>query len=321
MKMPEIQFWHYIVGSHGIKVARVHIYDWLMLFVLVAIDLILSVVEPFHRFVGEGMMTDLKYPLQQNTVPFWAVSVIAMLLPIVVFLISYLIRRDLYDLHHAILGLLFSVLITGLTTDAIKDAVGRPRPDFFWRCFPDGKGVFDPVTRGVLCTGDKAVIKEGYRSFPSGHTSWSFAGLVFFAWYLSGKIRLFDRRGHIAKLCIVFLPLLSAALIGISRVGDYRHHWQDVFAGAFLGTIVASFCYLQFFPPPYDVNGWGPHAYFQMLKDSQNRLHSSTSTNQRLQHSDVESVYTDSQHGMEMSSGNLRDTSAVLDGVDNDWRH
>lgn len=38
-------------------------------------------------------------------------------------------------------GLLFSVLITGVLTDAIKDATGRPRPDFFWRCFPDGVDV------------------------------------------------------------------------------------------------------------------------------------------------------------------------------------
>ncbi|KAH0458816.1 hypothetical protein IEQ34_011630 [Dendrobium chrysotoxum] len=37
-----------------------------------------------------------------------------------------------------------------------------------------------------------------------------------------------------AKLCIVLLPLLCAALIVISRVDDYWQHWQDVFAGGSL---------------------------------------------------------------------------------------
>eukprot|EP00268_Persea_americana_P011361 TRINITY_DN1480_c0_g3_i4.p1 TRINITY_DN1480_c0_g3~~TRINITY_DN1480_c0_g3_i4.p1 ORF type:complete len:136 (-),score=15.85 TRINITY_DN1480_c0_g3_i4:1395-1802(-) len=68
-------------------------------------------------------------------------------------------------------GLLFSVLITAVITDAIKDAVGRPRPDFYWRCFPDGNPKYDSVTGNVICHGDKKVIREGHKSFPSGHTS------------------------------------------------------------------------------------------------------------------------------------------------------
>lgn len=63
----------------------------------------------------------------------------------------------------------------------------------------------------------------------------SFAGLGFLSLYLSGKLKAFDRKGHVAKLCIVFLPLLFASLVGISRVDDYWHHWQDVFAGGLIG--------------------------------------------------------------------------------------
>jgi membrane-associated phospholipid phosphatase len=63
----------------------------------------------------------------------------------------------------------------------------------------------------------------------------SFAGLGFLSLYLSGKIKAFDRKGHVAKLCIVILPLLLASLVGISRVDNYRHHWEDVFVGGLIG--------------------------------------------------------------------------------------
>lgn len=70
-----------------------------------------------------------------------------------------------------------------------------------------------------------------------GFKTGSFAGLGFLSFYLSGKIQAFDRNGHAGKLCIVFLPLLMAALVGVSRVDDYWHHWQDVFAGALIGLL------------------------------------------------------------------------------------
>ncbi|CAL4962187.1 unnamed protein product [Urochloa decumbens] len=251
------------------RVVRSHLWDWFALFLLVAIDGLLNLVEPFHRFVGEGMMADLRYPLKSNTVPVWAVPVIAVIGPMLIFLIIFLRRRNVYDLHHAILGILFAALITGVLTDAIKDAVGRPRPNFFWRCFPDGKAVYDSITTGVICHGDPSVIKEGYKSFPSGHTSWSFAGLGFLSWYLAGKITVFDRRGHVAKLCVVLLPLLVAAMVGISRVDDYWHHWQDVCTGGVLGLVVASVCYLQFFPAPSDEKGFWPHAHFRFVTEQE----------------------------------------------------
>jgi diacylglycerol diphosphate phosphatase / phosphatidate phosphatase len=74
--------------------------------------------------------------------------------------------------------------------------------------------------------------------FLSSSSAGSFAGLGFLAWYLAGKLKAFDRKGHIAKLCLVFLPLLVASLVAVSRVDDYWHHWQDVFAGGILGLLL-----------------------------------------------------------------------------------
>jgi hypothetical protein len=61
--------------THGARVARRHMVDWIVLVLLAAADVGLNLIEPFHRFVGKDMLDSLLYPFHDNTVPVWAVPV------------------------------------------------------------------------------------------------------------------------------------------------------------------------------------------------------------------------------------------------------
>lgn len=73
-----------------------------------------------------------------------------------------------------ILGLLLSQGVNFVITQALKTACGKPRPDLIDRCQPPLNST-DPVLYGLsnstICTGDPAIIKDGFRSWPSGHSS------------------------------------------------------------------------------------------------------------------------------------------------------
>jgi len=73
--MREIQLGSHTVQSHGVKLAKSHKHDWVILMFLVVMVIILNLIHPFHRFVSKDMMTDLRYPLKSNSVPAWAVPV------------------------------------------------------------------------------------------------------------------------------------------------------------------------------------------------------------------------------------------------------
>ena len=106
----------------------------------------------------------------------------------------------------------------------------------------------------------------GFRSFPSGHSSSSFAGLFYLSLYLSGKLHVLDQRGEVWRTLIVLIPTLAASCIAMSRIMDARHHPVDVLFGSALGILVAWGSYRQYFPPvshswlkgrAYPIRTWG----------------------------------------------------------------
>ncbi|GJP40461.1 hypothetical protein CLOM_g142 [Closterium sp. NIES-68] len=146
------------------------------------------------------------------------------------------------------LGLLFAFFTTFLVTDALKISVGRPRPDFFIRCFPSGVPVYSS-NGNALCNGDPSVINEGRKSFPSGHASMSFSGLAYLSLFLAAKLHsLSSSSSQLWRLLPPALPLAGGVAIGITRIDDYWHFPFDVFVGSLLGISFATICFFIHYP-------------------------------------------------------------------------
>lgn len=81
-----------------------------------------------------------------------------------------------------ILGLIATLATTSFVTDIIKNAVGRPRPDLLSRCHPTKGTPEDVLVDFTICSAtDQHILHEGWRSFPSGHSSFAFGGLGYLA--------------------------------------------------------------------------------------------------------------------------------------------
>ena len=92
------------------------------------------------------------------------------------------LRPGWHKAHVTILGLLVSLILTAFLTDVVKNAVGRPRPDLLARCKPRGGAPRDQLVTIDVCTEtDHHTLHDGWRSFPSGHSSFAFSGLGYIA--------------------------------------------------------------------------------------------------------------------------------------------
>jgi diacylglycerol diphosphate phosphatase/phosphatidate phosphatase len=155
-----------------------------------------------------------------------------------------------HKLHVALLGLVTSLLVASFITDFIKNTVGRPRPDLLARCMPrDGTPLHELVDWDVCTQTNRFKLDDGFRSFPSGHSSFSWSGLGYLTLFLCGQLGALKRHRGMGRCIVTVLPAIGAGLITISRTQDYRHDVYDVCSGTAIGMLCSWFCYRRYFRP------------------------------------------------------------------------
>lgn len=110
------------------------------------------------------------------------------------------------------------------------------------------------VTAEVCSETSHHILHDGWRSFPSGHSSFAFAGLGYLALVFAGQMQVFRPHADLARALVALVPLLGALMIAISRCEDYRHDVYDVTTGSLLGILMALFSYRKYYPGLTTIN-------------------------------------------------------------------
>ena len=231
---------------------------------------VLFFVPPHHRLITSNTDPSLSYPYETDTVSAALLFFFAVGVPLLTFGVFFWLRRGSAhaksEYHSLLLAFFLCIILNLLVTDSIKKLTGRPRPNFFaltrWQ-WHEASGVWGP--------GDDAPasdVREAYQSFVSGHTSLSFAGLLFLAQFLfqqlsplsplhiaqsiavdRKRLSQLSRINNLPSLFIPFLPVALAVWIALTRIRDYWHFCEDVLGGVLVGSFLASvvfdYCYLE----------------------------------------------------------------------------
>lgn len=154
------------------------------------------------------------------------------------------ISKELHLLHLSTICQMLALSVTVALTCALKLLIGNTRPDFLARCnlkdsVAASQGVLPFYTIENCRQEDLAILYEGLKSTPSGHSSLVSCGLGFlYLWqcrFVKGP-----KRKH------AWCPILGT-LVMISRIVDHKHHWYDLVLGASLGYTVLLFAWKSVF--------------------------------------------------------------------------
>jgi len=223
---------------------------------------------PVYFQDGEIVYPQFAYPLRKNIIPIWLAAFLASIIPIFIMACMQLRIRSFWDFNNAVMGLLYSLINAAVFQVFLKWLIGGLRPHFLAVCKPripevgvdsvagllnTGTGLRQIMYTRTICSGDRKEINDSLESFPSGHATAAFAGLVFLYLYLNAKLKVFSNYApHMWKLTALYAPILGATLIAGSLTIDEYHHWYDVVAGAIIGTMFALSAYRMMYASIWD---------------------------------------------------------------------
>jgi membrane-associated phospholipid phosphatase len=165
---------------------------------------------------------DIAYPYKtKETFSSAVLVVVALIAPaVIIFLVAFLLvpgptvpkstprslvwRRKLWEWFAGWTGLALSCATAWIITNGMKNLIGHWRPDLLSRCNPDvtnianyAVGGYPNTTQGsylvtwqICQTTDQSTLDDGFRSFPSGHASFSAAGLIYLSLFLASKLAI-----------------------------------------------------------------------------------------------------------------------------------
>lgn len=188
---------------------------------------------------GSVVYPEYAYPVRKEVVPIWLAAFIAFVAPFVFFVLFQIRRRSLDDLFTTTMGLLKSLitaavfqvpafdisppsLSNAISQVWIKWLIGGFRPHFYAVCKPNvaqfsppsGTQFANYMYDRSVCTGDKKEINDALESFPSGHSTAAFAGLIFLSLYFNGQLKVLSAHNPAYwKMVLFFAPILGAVLI------------------------------------------------------------------------------------------------------------
>ncbi|KAH8795929.1 phosphatidic acid phosphatase type 2/haloperoxidase [Flagelloscypha sp. PMI_526] len=202
---------------------------------------------PLYFSDGEIVYPDFAYPLRKEIVPIYPAALIAFLVPFFFICVFQIRRKSVHDLLTSTMGVLKSLITAAVFQVFLKWLIGGLRPHFYAVCQPKvSPSAVSGVGFGSLMY-DRSVY-DSLESFPSGHSTAGWAGLLYLSLYLNAQFKIMAAHNpSYWKMVLVFAPLLGATLISGALTIDEFHNWYDVLAGGIIGSCCALVAYRSTF--------------------------------------------------------------------------